>query len=534
MSEFLFGDLFEVPAEDPSRNDSRPAREPGRDRARRPEGDPERPASPRERRPARRLAPTQEGPDVLSVSELTRRIGGCLAASFPRVWVAGEISNFRHLGSGHMYLSLKDAGAQLSAVIWRSTARRLGFRPRDGLAVIACGAIEVYGKRGAYQLVIDRLEPRGEGALQLAFEELKARLAGEGLFDPARRRPLPLLPRKIAVVTSPDGAAIRDILRVLTRRFPRVHVVLVPVNVQGEESAPAIVRGIELANRASGADVLIVGRGGGSLEDLFAFNTERVARAIAASRIPVIAGVGHETDVTIADFAADLRAPTPSAAAEHVVPELARIEADLERLEGRLARRVRERLHLLRVRAKSAARRLASRHPREIVRRHGQRLDDLALRLRRPVEEVARQRARLDGLARRLRSPRQRLEAARRQLGALERRLRPPRERIECGRSRSEELTTRLARSMRRRLCAGRDALHSATSRLDALSPLRVLERGYSITARDDGGAALTDAGTLRPGDRVVTRLRSGRFTSRVEEVPDDPRDASTEPGREP
>ncbi|MBN2106659.1 MAG: exodeoxyribonuclease VII large subunit, partial [Deltaproteobacteria bacterium] len=257
---------------------------------------------------------------IFTVAELTRHIRDTLESAYPDVWVEGEISNLRIPSSGHCYFTLKDEAAQLRVVMFRMQARLLRFTAEDGLKVICRGRINVYEQRGEYQLVADMLEPRGVGSLQLAFEQLKNRLAGEGLFAEERKKPLPFLPARIAVITSPTGAAVRDIIRIIHRRFPSVAILVVPVRVQGDEAPEEIARAIETVNQRGLGDVIIVGRGGGSLEDLWAFNTETVARAIAASALPVISAVGHETDTTIADFAADLRAPTPSAAAELVVP----------------------------------------------------------------------------------------------------------------------------------------------------------------------------------------------------------------------
>ena len=256
---------------------------------------------------------------IYSVSELSQEIRDLFESRFPNVWVTGEVSNLRAAGSGHLYFTLKDDAAQLRAVCFRNQARYLKFKPQDGLAVIARGRLSIYEARGEYQLYVEFLEPAGLGALQLAFEQLKQKLAAEGLFDPARKKPLPTLPHVIGVVTSPTGAVIQDILRVLHRRFRNVNVLIYPVKVQGEGAAQEIAQGIEHFNHKTPVDVLIVARGGGSMEDLWAFNEEVVARAIATSAIPVISAVGHETDFTIADFVADLRAPTPSAAAELVV-----------------------------------------------------------------------------------------------------------------------------------------------------------------------------------------------------------------------
>ncbi len=437
-------------------------------------------------------------PRVLTVSELTRRIRGQIEQGFSAVWVSGEISNFKHHPSGHMYFSLKDEGAQLQAVVWRSSTRSIRFRPEDGLEVVAGGHLTVYDKRGNYQLIVRSLEPKGIGALQLAFEERKRRLVADGVFDPARKRSLPFLPRRIALVTSSSGAAVRDMIRVALRRFPSLEIVVVPVAVQGEESAPDIVRGIRLADEKSGADVMIVGRGGGSLEDLFAFNTEEVARALASTRLPVISAVGHEVDTTLADHAADRRAPTPSAAAEIAVPEAASVERRLEQLRSALGTRVRSRLRVASLQVRESGRVLAARHPREWVRRRQQQLDELSLRLAKPIRDVERHRVRLDGLAKRLRLPTDRLERARREL-------------TDAG--------TRLRRGVSDPLSRARERMLVLAARLDGLGPLAILERGYSITRRPGEEASLVRASDLEAGDRIETRLATGSVVSVVETV---------------
>ena len=288
---------------------------------------------------------------VLSVSELTRRLQETLEERFPAVWVEGEISNFRLYGSGHAYFTLKDAESQIRAVLFRNRGRRIKFEPADGLHVMAFGSIEVYPQRGEYQLVIELLEPKGLGALQLAFEQLKARLQAEGLFDQARKRELPRFPRKIGIVTSTSGAAIRDMLRVIGRRFGELHIVIAPCRVQGDGAAEEIAQGVRDLNALGGVDVIIVGRGGGSLEDLWAFNEEIVARAIAGSKVPVISAVGHEVDFTIADFVADLRAPTPSGGAELVVREKLHVVRALGELYARLQQAMRAQVERGRERA---------------------------------------------------------------------------------------------------------------------------------------------------------------------------------------
>src|SRR3954463_6245772 len=299
------------------------------------------------------VAPAAPGPPdpqprrVLSVTELTVRVRDLLEAEFFEVWVEGELSNCRVWNTGHLYFTLKDGASQVKAVIFRSALRYLKFKPADGLRVVARGRVSVYEPKGEYQLVCEHLEPHGRGALQLAFDQLKKRLQDEGLFDAARKRPLPALPRKIGIVTSLDGAAIRDIIKVLRRRYANAHLVISPARVQGEDAAPEIARALRQIARVPGVDVVIIARGGGSIEDLWAFNEEAVARAIARVPVPVISGVGHETDVTIADFVADLRAPTPSAAAELVVAAKDDFCSRIDRLEDRLRAAARGRVQRL-------------------------------------------------------------------------------------------------------------------------------------------------------------------------------------------
>jgi exodeoxyribonuclease VII large subunit len=322
-------DLFDLPFEDDNDDSEEPAVAPE------PPAAPQRPPSGSSPVPARR---------VLSVTELTVQLRDLLETTFVEVWVEGELSNCRLWNTGHMYFTLKDASAQMHAVIFRSALRSLKFKPADGLRVVARGRISVYEPKGEYQLVCEHMEPQGLGALQLAFDQLKKRLQGEGLFDAARKRPLPALPRKIGIVTSLDGAAIRDIIKVLRRRYVNAHLVIRPARVQGEGAAPEIARGLRALGRVAGVDVIIVGRGGGSIEDLWAFNEEIVARAIAGSPVPVISAVGHESDVSIADFVADLRAPTPSAAAELVVAAKDEFCSRIDRLHDRLGGAARARV----------------------------------------------------------------------------------------------------------------------------------------------------------------------------------------------
>lgn len=401
------------------------------------------------------LDPRTGLPSGLSVGELTRLIRGLIRDNFPPLWVEGELSNFRRYASGHCYFTLKDAEAQLACVLWRSQAARLKFSPADGAKVLARGRTEVYASRGQYQLVVDRLEPTGLGALAAAFEELKNRLAAEGLFARERKRPLPAFPRCLGVITSASGAAVRDILEITRRRRPGLDVILAPVRVQGAEAAGEIARALADFNKLRCADVLIVGRGGGSLEDLWAFNEETTVRAVAGSRIPVVSAVGHETDVTLTDLAADVRVATPSHAAETVTTP------DREELRARPA--------ALR-RALSAA--LAAR--------------------------VAAARERLAATAR---SPV----------------LRRPEERLERLRERLDELQARLAPAGNRLPERLRERLAWWTARLEGLSPLNVLARGYSVTRRADG-KVLRAAADAPPGTRLLTKLADGEVRSVVED----------------
>jgi exodeoxyribonuclease VII large subunit len=443
---------------------------------------------------------------VLTVSELSQQLGQMLEQRFPAVWVEGEISNFKVYGSGHAYFTLKDPNAQVRAVLFRNRTRHIRFEPKDGLHVLAFGAIELYAQRGEYQLVVERLEPRGLGALQLAYEQLKSRLAAEGLFDAARKRALPRFPRTIGIVTSPSGAAIRDILRVIARRFGELHIVLAPARVQGEGAAEEIARGIADLNALGAVDVIIVGRGGGSLEDLWAFNEEAVARAIVASKAPVISAVGHEVDVTVADFAADLRAPTPSAAAEIVVREKQVVADSVADLAGRLERAIRRRLDRDRAHVAQLAGRRVLTDPARRLRDWQRRLDDATARLGRAARARVRDAAHRHEVATaRLRraNPIARLGAQRAQLGELDRRLHG---------------------EVRRRLERDRQRLRATAAHLDSLSPLAVLARGYSLT-RLGTGEIVRRSGQAPEGTTVDVMLHEGRIVCRVERaIERDPR----------
>jgi exodeoxyribonuclease VII large subunit len=440
------------------------------------------------------------GRRVFTVSELTRAVKDTLEGRFGGLWVEGEISNLRSHTSGHVYFTLKDEEAQIRAVLFRSRARRVRFEPVDGLHVLAFGRLDVYAVRGEYQLVCEVLEPKGVGALQLAFEQLKARLLAEGLFDTARKRPLPALPRRVGLVTSPTGAAVRDFLRIVTRRFAGLQVLVCPVRVQGETAAAEIAAALGTLNRLGDLDVIVLARGGGSLEDLWAFNEEAVARAVAASKIPVISAVGHETDVTIADFVADLRAPTPSAAAELVVREKTELARQVATLRTRLVRAMSQRAGRFTDRLADFRRRRVLTDPGRPLRDWARRVDDLGSRLG-------------GAMARQDRRARERLERAARALrpGLLAAPVRHQR-RL------AGQLGGRLERGVREGTARRRRAMEALAARLDGLSPLACLARGYAIAALP-GGEVLTRAERVRPGERVTVRLHEGSLGCRVEDV---------------
>ena len=448
--------------------------------------------------------------EILTVGELTAHIRGMLGTTFGDVLVRGEISQPRTPGSGHVYLTLKDADAVLPAVIWRSTAARLRFRPEEGQEVLAAGGIDVYPPHGRYQLIIRSLEPVGEGALQLAFEQLRARLEAEGLFDPARKQPLPALPRRIALVTSATGAAVRDMVSVIQRRFPTVTLLLLPVRVQGEGAAAEIAAALAFADAHAQADVLIVGRGGGSLEDLWAFNEEVVARAIASCRTPVVSAVGHETDTTIADLVADVRAATPSQAGELVVPLRDDLLRRLDEEQERLGRR-------MQVRIDRAWQRLEALGDRPVLRSGRGLLDPRR-------ERLAHLGARLDA-----RSPRASLRRKAEHVRDLGQRLRPPLVRqLARGREDTERLGAALGRATRQRWERADARLGALRDRLRALSPLSVLGRGYSLTTRVEGegvpGGVVRGADDVEIGTLLDTRLSDGAVVrSRVEDVRKEP-----------
>jgi exodeoxyribonuclease VII large subunit len=448
--------------------------------------------------PDRGPAPARER-DVYSVSRLNKEVRLLLESGMPLLWLEGELSNFAAPASGHWYFSLKDSTAQVRCAMWRQKNQLVRFRPKDGTAVLVRARVGLYEPRGEYQLLVEHMEEAGEGALKREFEKLKARLAAEGLFAAERKRPLPAVPRRIGVVTSPTGAAIHDILRVLRARFPVAPVRLYPTAVQGAAAVPEIVRAIETASRRQECDVLLIARGGGSLEDLWCFNDERVARAIAASRIPTISGVGHEVDETIADFVADRRAPTPSAAALAATPDKRVWQESLALLDTRFFGAIGRylRAHLLALGA--LTQRLQISHPGARLQQHAQRLDDLEQRMRLALRaNIAHGQHRLGSLGTRLwrEKPRHRLEAL-------------------CARAAS--LRERLVGVFGSHLNALEQRLALASRTLDAVSPLATLGRGFAVVTRVEDGTLLRDAAQAPPGTAIEARLSKGRLRATVE-----------------
>jgi len=394
---------------------------------------------------------------VLSVTQLTAQLKGVVEQEFSTVWVAGEISNFSRPQSGHCYFTLKDDNAQLRGVIWRGTASKLKFEVHDGIEVICRGRLDVYPPRGSYQLVVDQVQPQGIGALELALRKLREKLSQEGLFDTSRKQPLPTFPRRIGVVTSPTGAAIRDFLEVLRRRWQGVEVFIFPVRVQGDTAAAEISQAIEQANRlAPSLDVLVVGRGGGSLEDLWAFNEEPVVRALAASRVPTVSAVGHEIDVTLADMAADVRALTPSEAAELVVPSAQGVTELIRTLSSRMQNALAAQVSAHRSRIEAIASRPAFARPLDGVHHASRQMDDLATRMH----------------------------------GAMQVNLREQQNRVAA-----------------------------ISGKLESLSPLAVLQRGYSLTQDSTNGRLITSTKSLKKGQQIFTRLAEGSFTSTIDVI---------------
>ena len=437
----------------------------------------------------------EKAPQVYSISEINRGIRETLESKFSVLWLKGEISNFKAHTSGHFYFSLKDSKAQISAVMFRGFNTGLRFRPEDGMEVLVRGKVTVYEPRGNYQIFCETMEPVGAGALQKAFEQLKSKLQQEGLFDESRKRALPTLPRHIAIVTSPTGAAVRDMLNVLGRRFRGARITVIPCKVQGDQAPFEIVRAIELANRLMDVDVMIVGRGGGSIEDLWAFNEEKVARAIAAARVPVISAVGHEIDFTIADFVADLRAPTPSAAAELVVKNASDLVLHINGLDRALRMIMMRLLNQSQQQVVVLSRRLVD--PQRRILEAVQRCDELVLRLAGAVQ-------------RGLKTREMRISLLINQLGT-------PSAQLKFWSQTTKSLYQKLSALVDNRLRVEREHVSRNMALLDSLSPLRVLDRGFSMVTHGD--KIVTKASELEAGDRISIRLGKGAITALVEAV---------------
>jgi exodeoxyribonuclease VII large subunit len=436
---------------------------------------------------------------ILTVSELTKEIKDILDLKFFDIWIEGEISNLRIPPSGHIYFTLKDDFSQIRAVLFKMQARTLRFVLEDGLHVVCRGRVSVYERRGEYQLILEEVEPKGIGALQLAFLQLKDRLEKEGLFDPAHKKPIPMIPQTIGIVTSPTGAVIRDMLHIIHRRFENIHILLHPVRVQGEGASLEIAKAIEDFNKRMNVDVIIVGRGGGSLEDLWSFNEEIVVRAIYHSKIPIVSAVGHETDYTISDFVADLRAPTPSAAAELVVRDKREIKNTLHYLEERLENQILQTLQENRTNLSHLKKMLTD--PRKKIEEYFLRADDLVNRFRILTSWILkRKRERSLHLSERLS-------------------LQNPIQRVKNLRLAISEIGKRLGQTMRYSVEIQRQKVEGIFGKLGSLSPLSILQRGYSITRKFPSLQILRDAAHIREGDKVEVRLHKGTLLCGVEKT---------------
>ncbi len=439
------------------------------------------------------LSPDQ----VFTVSELNSEVKWLLDTQFGSIWVEGELSNTMRARTGHMYFSLKDSRSQLRCAMFRNDNRRLDFTPADGQKVLCRGRLGIYEARGDYQMVVDRMIETGAGALQQKFEETKKRLHTEGLFDEALKKPIPVYPRCIGVITSPTGAAVRDALNVLQRRYPCANVIIYPATVQGQTAAPTIAKMLKVANRRAEADVLLLIRGGGSIEDLWAFNEEVVARAIFESDLPVISGVGHEIDYTIADLVADVRAPTPSAAAELCSPDRDELLQGLAGLKRSLGRQMKQRIQEQHTWLGQWQRRLANVHPSNQLRQKTQRCDELDLRLRRCIANS--------------------LQRAGQQQSQLSRRLQllSPQHQISARQERLQRLHGRLVRTTRSQLEQVALQLAGAHRALQGISPLNTLARGYAIV-QDDRGSVITDSTSVSENESIKVRLAKGELAAKV------------------
>ncbi len=445
--------------------------------------------------------------EILGISQLTRRIKTALENSVGQVWVVGEISNWTVAASGHAYFTLKDQESQIDAVMFRGHLSCVKWVPENGMEVIAHGRVSVYERRGNYQIILDEIEPKGLGALQLAFEKLKKKLEAEGLFDPAHKKQLPMLPRRIGIVTSPTGAAIRDILHVIQRRFAQVHVLLYPCRVQGVEAAREIAKGIKTLDDW-GVDVMIIGRGGGSLEDLWSFNEEIVVRAVYEARTPIISAVGHEIDYALSDFAADLRAPTPSAAAELVVREQEALQEKLMMYQKRMTRAFLQQHVLFRQRLRAVDNRFFFRRPEELLRQRRQACDELGIQLIRLMKECILSRY-------------QRWEKVSHNLMLLS-----PANRLQQTRLRAESLHDALERLGRAMPESHRSRLRPFVAQLQALSPLAILSRGYSLTWKLPDRELVRNSADLQMHDVVELQLGRGRALATITEILNDEKDA--------
>jgi len=442
--------------------------------------------------------------NIITVSQLNRETSQLLAEHFLSVLVEGELSNLSTPASGHLYFSLKDANAQVRCAMFRPQQRRLTFKPENGKQVIVRAQVSLYEPRGDYQLIVEQIEEAGDGALRRAFDALKLKLSEQGLFDAAHKQSLPMLPTAIGVITSPSGAAIRDILTVLQRRFAAIPVIIYPVAVQGENAKHEIAKAIATANRHKQCDVIILGRGGGSLEDLWAFNEELVARAIYDSEIPIISAVGHETDFTIADFVADLRAATPSAAAEHASPDQQQWLSRFMYLESRLQQQLQRELNQKQQTLDWLSQRLQQQHPGQKLARNAQRMDELEARLKLAMHTKLRHMA-------------GNVEAKTAQLWQHN-----PAVTINSHKQRQEYLSQRLLASTARKLEQFNQRLLNASQTLHAVSPLATLNRGYAMTINPSSGEIIRSTEQLNVGDMVQTRLAHGRFTSQIKEINQD------------
>ena len=437
---------------------------------------------------------------IWRVADLVSAVRTTVERGYTDIWVEGEVSNFRPAESGHLYFTLKDGDAQLRVVMFRSQARLLRFRPDNGMQIVARGRVTIYDVRGELQLSAEFLEPLGAGALQVAFEQLKARLAEEGLFDESRKKPLPLLPRRIGIVTSPRGAALHDMLNILARRHESVGILIYPAQVQGDFAAEEVAAGVRYFNRTKNVDVVIVARGGGSIEDLAAFNHEGLARTIAASALPVISAVGHETDFTIADFVADLRAPTPSAAAELVIESKHQLAEHLAQLHQRAARAARYRLLMARSQLGDLAQHGAFRRIQDLLARRAQRLDELIFRLAADYQSLLREYHR-------------RLDVAAARIIHFD-----FRRSLVIGRNQLAAGAGALLSAFRARIAERRSMLEQMAGKLEALSPVKILDRGYALVF-DASGALVKDVAQLGPGQEITARVSRGSFLAEVKKT---------------